>query len=194
MGGAKIVNSTIPPDRNASTERTPRQLARWVLVVFVLTFIASRIVVLLIMTQTIPDLFLHVGGTHIHHLNYGIFLLSGVGAYLIFAKPGGRKLTAAATFYAIGLGLTFDEFGMWLHLGGGYWQRASYDAVVLIAALLGAFVAAPSIKRFRPRHWATTVLLLVAVVIFVLMMVRTWRYASRKIEPKLEQLDDRMPP
>ena len=30
-----------------------------------------------------PDLYLFLGQTHIHHLNYGIFLLSGVGAYLL---------------------------------------------------------------------------------------------------------------
>jgi len=46
-------------------------------------------------------------------------------------------LTLAALVYGVGLALTFDEFGMWVHLGGPYWQRASFDAVVLIA-----------------RHWA----------------------------------------
>jgi hypothetical protein len=34
------------------------------------------------------------------------------------------------------MALTFDEFGMWLHLGGSYWQRASFDAVIV---LLGVF-------------------------------------------------------
>ena len=81
-------------------------------------------------------MFLHVGGTHVHHLNYGIILLSAAGAFLIFARPAGRRLSAAAVFYGIGLALTFDEFGMWLHLGGPYWQRASFDAVIVISAVL----------------------------------------------------------
>jgi hypothetical protein len=35
------------------------------------------------------------------------------------------------------MALTFDEFGMWLHLGGSYWQRASFDAVVCYQVFLG---------------------------------------------------------
>ena len=53
-----------------------RHLARLTFVSFLLTFIASRVLVILIMTRHMPDLFLHMGGTHVHHLNYGIFLLS----------------------------------------------------------------------------------------------------------------------
>ena len=159
-----------------------------------LTFIAARVVVYLIMSRAIPDLYLHIGGTHVHHLNYGIVLLSGVGAYLIFCRPSGRWLTTAATIYGIGLALTFDEFGMWLHLGGGYWQRASFDAVVVIASLLGLIVAAPSVKRFRPRHWATAMFLLLAVLLFGAMIVRTLSYAERTIGPRLERLDAQSPP
>ncbi len=59
-------------------------LARRVLFGFILTFIASRIVVLLIMARQMPNLYFFLQGTHVHHLNYGIFLLAGVGAYLLF--------------------------------------------------------------------------------------------------------------
>lgn len=38
--------------------------------------------------------------------------------------------------YGIGLGLTFDEFGMWLHLEDQYWMRTSYDAIVIISLVL----------------------------------------------------------
>jgi hypothetical protein len=98
-------------------------LARTILVSFVLTFIAARITVFLIVSRRIPDIYLHLGGTHVHHLNYGIFLLTGVGAYLLLIRPAGGPLIAAACIYGVGTGLTFDEFGLWLHLGGGYWQR-----------------------------------------------------------------------
>jgi len=64
---------------------TPRKhLARIVFTTFLLTFIVSRILVILIMTKKVPDLFMHMSGTHVHHLNYGIFLLSAVGALLLF--------------------------------------------------------------------------------------------------------------
>src|SRR5205814_10712859 len=94
---------------------------------FVVTFIAARTLVLLIITRKIPNLYLHTGGKHVHHLLYGIFLLSASGAYMLFARPDGWRRQAAAVAYGVGLALTFDEFSMWLHLGGTYWQRASLD-------------------------------------------------------------------
>src|SRR5262249_59866256 len=99
-------------------------LTSTILLAFVATFLVARIMVLLIMTRRIPSLYLHLGGTHIHHLNYGIFLLSAVGAYLLLARPGEKGLRWACTLYGIGLALTFDEFGIWVHLAGSYWQRA----------------------------------------------------------------------
>lgn len=143
-----------------------RRLGRQILVSFPFTFIIARVLVFLIVARRIPDVYLHLGGTHIHHLNYGIFLLSAVGAYLLLGRPDSRTLRRLAIFYGVGLALTFDEFGLWLHLGGSYWQRASFDAVVVIAALLGLVVVAPALHHFRPHHWATAVALVVAVAIF----------------------------
>src|SRR5664279_2641283 len=94
--------------------------------------------------------FLH--GTHVHHLNYGIFLLAAVAAYLLFAQPTGRPARFAALAYGIAMALTFDEFGMWLHLGGSYWQRASVDAVVVVSALFGLFAFARSLETVSYTH------------------------------------------
>jgi len=152
---------TAPPARD-----TASRLARWALAAFVLAFLLARILVLLIMTRRMPDLFLHVGQTHVHHLNYGIFLLAAVGAWLLFAPPAGRGRYGAAVVYGVGLALTFDEFGMWLHLGGSYWQRASYDAVITLAALLGLVAFAPALRHFRPRHWAVAAAVVAALGLF----------------------------
>ena len=158
-------------------------LARRVLVAFVFTFVAARVLVFLIMSRRAPDLFLHVGGTHVHHLNYGIFLLAGTGAYLLFAGPCGGRRSAAAAMYGVGLALTFDEFGMWLHLGGGYWQRASFDAVAVLAALLGLVACAPALGRLRAAHWATAALLLAAVGVFAVLLVESFTHAAKRIGP-----------
>ena len=166
-----------------------RQTLRVVLVVFLLTFIAARMTVYLIMARLIPDLYMHAGGTHVHHLNYGIFLLSGVGLYLLLQRPEGRAATLAAAVYGVGLALTFDEFGMWLHLGGGYWQRASFDAVVVIAASLGTAVYAPALRAFRPHDWAAAALLLAAVLLFAALLVESLRYGGEMLGPELEHLE-----
>ena len=164
-----------------------RRLARVVLLSFVLTFIAARVVSLLTMTHHMPNVYLHVRGTHVHHLNYGIFLLAGVGAYLLFSE--GPANVAAATLYGIGLGLTFDEFGMWLHLGGDYWQRASFDAVIVLAALLGLVSFAPPLARWRPRQVATAFLTVGAAAAFYLLLVGSFRLAAQ-VEPRVRRWEE----
>ena len=62
------------------------QLARLALFGFILTFIAARTVVLLIMSRRMPNLYFFLRGTHVHHLNYGIFLLASVAGYVIFTR------------------------------------------------------------------------------------------------------------
>jgi hypothetical protein len=167
------------PSNDPSPHRSQtRRLAWLVLGVFLLTFLIARILVFLIMARRLPPwLFFHAHGTHVHHLNYGIFLLAGVGAYLLFTP--GPVAPAAAVVYGIGLGLTFDEFGMWLHLNGDYWQRASFDAVIVLAAALGLAGFAPPVRRWRPRQFAT-------VLLFLLLLAGTIRLAA-KVQPRLRQ-------
>jgi len=159
-----------------------RHLARLVLLSLMLTFIAARVVSILMMLHWMPDIFLYVRDTHVHHLNYGIFLLVGVGAYLLF-HPG-PATAPAAVVYGIGLGLTFDEFGMWLHLNGDYWQRASFDAVIVLAAALGLAGFSPPLTRWRPRQFATALL-------FLLLLAGSLRLAARA-EPRLERWGQRV--
>jgi len=168
-------------------------LVRCILTSFLATFIVARCLVFTIMSRRVPDLYIYVGGTHVHHLNFGIFLLAGLGAYLILARPSQERLPRMAVLYGIGLGLTFDEFGMWLHLGGSYWQRASLDAVGVIVAVLGLIAVAPRLRRFRPRHWWTAITMGIATIVFATMLVRSLRYVERAAGPRLEMLDRTTP-
>lgn len=146
-------------------------LARHVWVAFLLTFILARSSVILTTLGWIPDVHVQLGATHVHHLNFGILILAGTGAFLLFARPGGRWLRAAATVYGVGLALTFDEFGMWLHLDDVYWQRASFDAMAVIGGTLGLLAVAPTLKRLRPRHWAMALGLAAVIVLFGLLVL-----------------------
>lgn len=186
---------TMPLDTPPGSGQPPvhTQLARIVLMVFLLTFISARVVVFLIMSRRIPDLYLHLGGTHIHHLNYGIFLLSGVGAYLLFNRPEGRILKIAAVVYGVGMALTYDEFGMWIWLGGHYWQRASTDAMGVLAAIFGLVAYGPSIKKYRPRQWWSAVAVTLAVIVFFAMLFESFHYARRVMGPRLERIESNAP-
>jgi hypothetical protein len=126
------------------------QRARWILISFLFTFVAARVTVFLIATGRIPEIYLRFRGTHVHHFDLGIFILSGVGAYLLLGSPRETGWRRAALLYGIGLALTFDEFGMWLHLGGSYWQRSSFDAIGLITAFFSlAFLQKSDKTWFR---------------------------------------------
>ncbi|MEN6425516.1 MAG: hypothetical protein ABFE13_09145 [Phycisphaerales bacterium] len=168
-------------------------MARLVLAAFLFTFVTARCIVFLIMLHAIPDLYVYMKGTHIHHLNYGIFLLSGLAGYLLFASPGGRRREVAAVLYGIGMGLTFDEFGMWMHLGGSYWQRASWDAVTVIGMVLALIAFASTIRRIRPRHWFTGILLACAIVVFFVMLRRSLPHPGKTIEPKAQKMESTAP-
>lgn len=107
-----------------------REIAFWILIAFLPTFLLVRALV-----YYEPMLFVKVRGTHIHHLTYGIVLLSITGYLaLTVQKPSWRPRLAA--LYGVGLALAFDEFGMWLLLEDQYWIRQSYDAVLIILAML----------------------------------------------------------
>jgi hypothetical protein len=186
----------IMPDNNhenLNPSAKINKLARIILAAFLLTFMLARVVVFLIMSRTIPDLYLHIKGTHLHHLNFGIFLLSAVGAYLIFRRPEGKKLSVSAGIYGVAMALTFDEFGMWIHLGGGYWQRASWDAIVVLSALFALFAFAPSLKKFRPHHWLTAIFLIAVLAVFLFLFVKSFKYAGNKLGPKLHQIESTAP-
>src|SRR5271154_556068 len=157
-------------------KETAHKLARLALFGFLMTFILARIFVFLIMAQMMPNMYFFMHGTHVHHLNYGIFLLAAVCGYSVFRRPIGRAAEITALLYGVAMGLTFDEFGMWLHLGGSYWQRASVDAVIVVAALFGLVAFARTLKRFEARHsWSFAFLFLVLIgFVFVLFWTGTY--------------------
>ena len=170
-----------------------RHLARLTFAAFLLTFIASRVLVILIMTRHMPDLFLHMGGTHVHHLNYGIFLLSALTGVLLFAKLNDTQRSLCALVYGVGMALTFDEFGMWLHLHDGYWQRASFDAIILIAALLGllAFLPDPRQWSLRKKLFGFALLLLIGTCFWLLM--KPLSQFETRYGPALHRIENNMP-
>lgn len=147
------------------------RIARLLLLAFVTTFLLARIVVFLIVEQRLPNLFLFVKGTHVHHLNYGICLLSLVGLLLLLVRPRGKGLYLATIAYGVGLALTFDEFGMWLYLGGSYNNHLTFDAIVIIASLLALIALAITVEEFHPRHGIIVAVVLILVGTLVALAV-----------------------
>jgi len=172
----------------------PAPLARRALFGFIITFIAARIVVLLIMSNRMPNLYFFMHGTHVHHLNYGIFLLAGFAAYMLFSARCDKDLKRAALGYGVAMALTFDEFGMWLHLGGSYWQRASVDAVIIVAAVLALIGFATAVRNFEARHLKGSIALLIALVAFSVVLYNTSERIGQVAGPRLEALEQASSP
>jgi hypothetical protein len=81
-----------------------------------------------------------VGGTHIHHLVWGIVLLMITGYVGVTIAPPSPWHEIIAVFFGIGMGLALDEFALWLDLKDVYWEqqgRKSIDAVIIAATITG---------------------------------------------------------
>jgi len=81
-------------------------------------------------------------GVHVHHLVFGIALMIVVGFLTFAIMPDSPWMEVFAVLFGIGVGLTVDEFALWLYLEDVYWTkegRSSVD-VAIICALLGLLV------------------------------------------------------
>jgi hypothetical protein len=78
-------------------------------------------------------------GLHLHHLVFGIVTMMVAGT-LGFVSDGRTPFTEiCALLFGVGVGLTIDEFALWVHLEDVYWAeegRSSIDATVIAGALM----------------------------------------------------------
>jgi hypothetical protein len=82
----------------------------------------------------------NVGGTHIHHLVWGIGLLMITGYVGVTIAPPSPWHEILAVLFGVGTGLALDEFALWLDLKDVYWSeqgRKSIDAVIVAATITG---------------------------------------------------------
>ncbi|MGI8461902.1 MAG: hypothetical protein ACR2OC_09760 [Solirubrobacterales bacterium] len=81
-----------------------------------------------------------VGGTHIHHLVWGIIIVLITGWIGVTVEPGPPWHGILAILFGFGTGLTLDEFALWLNLKDVYWKkegRRSIDAVIVAVTITG---------------------------------------------------------
>jgi hypothetical protein len=83
------------------------------------------------------------GGLHIHHLVFGIVFMMVAGFAAFAVQPDTPWFEVFAGVFGVGLGLTLDEFALWLHLEDVYWSeegRSSVDAVIFAAIIGGGYI------------------------------------------------------
>ena len=85
---------------------------------------------------------IETSGVHVHHLVFGIGMMIAAGFVGFAVQPEGLWLNVVAALFGIGVGLTVDEFALWLYLEDVYWTdegRSSID-VFVVCALIGGLV------------------------------------------------------
>jgi len=112
---------------------------------FLLTFAIVRGITYSIRAGIGPFHNVSAGGTHIHHLVWGILLLLVVGYVWLLEVGVGSSWVASLTavLFGVGAALTLDEFALWLNLQDVYWERQgriSVDVVLIFGGLLSVGV------------------------------------------------------
>ena len=80
-------------------------------------------------------------GLHIHHLFWGILLLM-VTCFAALGTRSGAWHLRIAIIFGVALGLTLDEFAMWLRLADVYWSPEGVESLkagAAVAGLLGLY-------------------------------------------------------
>jgi hypothetical protein len=119
-----------------------RALVGWMLASFLVTFLATRAITRAIRTGRGPFRNAKLGGVHVHHQVYGIFLLLGAGTAEFTYRPATPWSDLLAILFGMGAALTLDEFALWLHLEDVYWEREGRSSVdaVLVAMIVGVLL------------------------------------------------------
>lgn len=122
-----------------------RRVALHVLTSYLITFAVLRAITAIIRYELFPHgPFRYVitkGGLHIHHLFWGILLLMATGFAALATRAPQWHLRIAIVF-GIALGLTLDEFAMWLRLADVYWTAQGVESLkagAAVAALLALY-------------------------------------------------------
>jgi hypothetical protein len=118
----------------------------WMFLAILITFLVTRTVTRLIRSGVGDRVGLgniRIAGNHVHHQVFGILIIIGTGIVLVSEAPRGAGLDAAAAVFGAGIGLTVDQFALWLHLEDVYWSREgrkSVDAIFCVLVITGTLI------------------------------------------------------
>jgi hypothetical protein len=122
-----------------------RRVALRSLASFLVSFAILRVITAIIHFELLPHgpfrNLITRSGLHIHHLFWGILLLMAAG-FAALATRNPRWHLRIAIVFGIALGLTIDEFAMWLRLADVYWTPEGVESLkagAVTAALLAIY-------------------------------------------------------
>ena len=153
----------------------------WMFLAILITFLTARTVTRLIRSGSGARAGLgnvRIAGNHIHHQVFGILIIIGAGIALVSQMPKGAALDAAAAVFGVGVGLTVDEFALWLHLDDVYWTsegRKSVDAIFCVLVITGALIGGASFVTGRvatAAWWSSISVIAVNLLLCVICLLK----------------------
>jgi hypothetical protein len=153
----------------------------WMFLAVLVTFLITRTVTRLIRSGSGGGLGLgnvKIAGTHVHHQVFGIVIVIGTGIVLVSATPHGAALDVAAAVFGVGVGLTVDEFALWLHLEDVYWTeqgRKSVDAIFCVLVVTGALIGGVDVLSGSvgtTAWWSSVAVLAVDLTLSVICLLK----------------------
>lgn len=153
----------------------------WMFLAILITFLVTRTVTRLIRSGSGASAGLgdvRIAGTHVHHQVFGILIIIGTGIVLISETPRGAALDAAAAVFGVGVGLTVDEFALWLHLEDVYWTsegRKSVDAIFCVLVITGTLIGGASFVTGRAgtaAWWSSVAVIAVNLLLCVICLLK----------------------
>jgi hypothetical protein len=137
-----MTTASIFSDFWSNLEQHHEQAVFLVLVGFVGSFAFIRMSTRIIRSESVswwPGNIESESGLHLHHLVFGIVTMMVAGTLGFLADGQTPFAEICALGFGIGVGLTIDEFALWVHLEDVYWAkegRSSVDATVITASLM----------------------------------------------------------
>ena len=151
----------------------------WMFLAILVTFLLTRTVTRLIRSGSGTGLGnVHIGGNHVHHQVFGILIIIGTGITLVSQTPRGAALDAAAAVFGVGIGLTVDEFALWLHLEDVYWAeqgRKSVDAIFCVLVITGTLIGGTSFATGRvgtAAWWSSVAVIALTLLLCVICLLK----------------------
>ena len=153
----------------------------WMFLAILVTFLITRIVTRLIRSGSGAGAGLgnvRIAGHHVHHQVFGILIIIGTGVVLVSAMPRGAALDAAAALFGVGVGLTVDEFALWLHLEDVYWTdqgRKSVDAIFCVLVITGTLIGGADFVTGRvgtAAWWSSVAVIAVNLLLCVICLLK----------------------
>jgi hypothetical protein len=153
----------------------------WMFLAILITFLVTRTVTRLIRSGSGTSAGLgniRIAGNHVHHQVFGILIIIGTGIVLVSETPKGAALDAAAAVFGVGVGLTVDEFALWLHLEDVYWTNAgrkSVDAIFCVLVITGTLIGGASFVTGRvgtAAWWSSISVIAVNLLLCVICLLK----------------------